>query len=48
MHLKHTVACAAQLKWIFLQHAMKDMGQAFMGLEKFIPETFLPNILFGK
>ena len=41
-------ACAIQSEWIFLQHAIKDTGQAFAGLEKFMQENFLPRILFGR
>ena len=39
---------AVQLEWVFLQHVTKDMGQAFMGLEKVLWETFLPRLFFGK
>ena len=39
---------AVQLEWIFLQYVTKDKGQAFMGLELFSQETFLPRLFFGK
>ena len=42
------VAFAFQVDWIFLQHVMKDTGQAFTGLEKVVQETFLPRLFFGK
>ena len=37
-----------QLEWIFIQHIMKNMGDAFAGVEKILWENFLPCLLPGK
>ena len=31
-----------------MQHATKDTGYEFAGVERIIQETFLPHLLFGK
>ena len=38
---------AIQSECIFLQHVTWDTGDAFTGVEKMIPETFFPRLLFG-
>ena len=38
---------AVQSEWIFLQRVIKDTGQAFVELENFLRETFLPRLFFG-
>ena len=40
----HTI----QLDWIFLQHATKNMGEAFAGVKKMLCENFLIHLFFGK
>ena len=42
------VVHSVQSEWIFLQSVMKEIGQAFTGLEIFLQETFLPHIFYGK
>ena len=42
------VVWAIQSKWIFLQCVTWDTGDAFVGVEKMIQETFLLRLLFGK
>ena len=42
------VAREIQLEWISFQCMTKYLGQEFEGLEKFLRETFLTHILFGK
>ena len=42
------VVRAIQLKWTFFQSAKQDTGQAFAGVKKFMQETFLPLLFFGK
>ena len=42
------VARAIQLDWIFFQCVTKYMGQSFKGLEKFLQETSLTCIFFGR
>ena len=37
-----------QSEWIILQRATKDMGQAFMGLEKVMLENVLSHLFFGR
>ena len=37
-----------QLEWIFLQHLMKYMEQAFSGMNKFLQETFFPHIFLRR
>ena len=37
-----------QSDWIFIQRVTWDMGDAFLGAEKMIWETFLPHIFFVK
>ena len=39
--------CEFQSKLIFLQRTMKETGQAFTGLKKFLRETFLSRFFFG-
>ena len=43
-----TVDRVIQPEWKFLQRVKKTTGQAFEGLEKFLQETFLTCILFGR
>ena len=38
------VARSVQLDWIFLQHVMKNMGQALMRIETFMQEKILPRL----
>ena len=38
-----SVVCAIQPEWIFLQRVTKFKGQAFAGVEKILPVTFLPR-----
>ena len=38
------VICAIQFEWIFLQRVMKDTGQAFARVKKFLRETFFPRL----
>ena len=33
-----------QLEWIFLQHVTWDTEDSFAGVEKTVPETFLPHL----
>ena len=40
------VAFAFQLDWIFLQHVMKDTGQAFTGMEKVLQGEQFPRLFF--
>ena len=42
------VVRAIKSSWIFLQHATCDTGDAFVGVEKMIWETFLPCIFLRK
>ena len=44
----NAVVRAIQSECIFLQRVTMDTGDAVAGVEKIIPETFLPLILFGK
>ena len=39
------VARSVQLDWIFLQHVMKNMGQALMRIETFMQEKFASSLL---
>ena len=43
-----TVDRVIQPEWKILQRVKKTTGQAFEGLEKFLQETFLTCILFGR
>ena len=43
-----TVVHAIQSEWIFLQHVTWDTGDALLGVENMIQETFLPRIFFRK
>ena len=43
-----SVIHAIQLEWIFLQCVMKNIRDAFAGVEKLIWETFLPCLFFRK
>ena len=42
------VVRAIQLEWIFLQHVIKYIGQAFVVVGKVLRENFLPHIFFEK
>ena len=42
------VVCSIQREWIFLQHVIKYLGQAFAGVGKGMQETSLPCAFFGK
>ena len=42
------VAHAAQSEYIFLQRVKKDMGQVFIGMERFLQDNFPSCPFFGK
>ena len=42
------VICVIQSKWVFLICAMKNTGDAFVGVEKLLWETFLLLLFFVK
>ena len=49
MHKSYAVVLRAiQLECIFLQHIMKNTGNALAGVENILWETSLPRLFFGK